>query len=63
MIPLLKKNQSPIVSSVAEATELEKYDNMTYNYSNSQKSTILNKKVEKWAEVDTRYMNQHIHTL
>jgi len=36
---------------------------MTHDYSNSQKYTTLNKKVNKWVEVDTKYMNQRIHTL
>jgi len=48
---------------VAGATELEKYDNMPYNHSNSEKYTTLNKKVGKWVEVDTKCMNQRIHIL
>jgi len=36
---------------------------MTDNHSLFKKYTTLNKKVEKWVEVDIRYMNQHIHIL
>ena len=36
---------------------------MTHYRSNPEKYPTLNKKVNKWVEVDTKYMNQRIHTL